>query len=372
MFDRIFLFWQKHREQCKKRYWYNQKNVMAHDYNRKKHVPELTEKEKKIIDQYWAQFGICFQDYSWFRCFKNVTGVFDCKFIPNDIYAYIIWPFYNTPYYIAPWKDKNYFERYLPELHFPAVIFRRIHGRYEDGSGKYLISKENIQSIFSYPMEVIVKDAWDSGEGRGVKKYLIKTNDDVQKLIKEWEASDNYLVQEVIKQHPLFASFNESSVNIIRITSWRHGKDVDILSPTLRFGTPGSATDVCFIDGVETGYMVGITDDGHFKNTIVSFEGNKTELPKKYQNEIIPRWDDILSEIKSAHLKLQLFDIIGWDVTVTNKGEIVFIEYNIKRPGTVFYQFANGPFWSGFTDEMLSFLLDKDNQKKYIPKWLKC
>ena len=65
------------------------------------------------------------------------------------------------------------------------------------------------------------------------------------------------------------------------------------------------------------------------------------------------------------------FDIIGWDFTVTDDDKIVCIEYNVQRPGTVFYQYVNGPFFGEHTDKVLEFLKDKENQKKYIPKRLR-
>ena len=68
---------------------------------------------------------------------------------------------------------------------------------------------------------------------------------------------------------------------------------------------------------------------------------------------------------------LDHFDIVGWDFTVADDERVVCIEYNIKRPGTVFYQNVNGPFFGEYTEQALEFLKDKKNQAKYIPEWMR-
>lgn len=375
MFDGLFKAWEQRRNNAKKKYWYNQKSNFAREYVHQHSVPELTIEEKIRIDEYWAQYGIKFRDYSWFRCFGDIyEGGVNPRFIPNEVYAYIIWPYYDNPFYVAPWKDKNFFERFLPDVSFPKTIVRRVNGRYEDYTGCFL-DRCNVKNAFNYPERVIVKDAWDSGEGRGVKKYTLNSESDTEALLKEWEDSHNYLIQETISQHPVFAQFNASSVNILRISSWRHDDKVEILSPTIRFGTPGFITDTCFINGVETGHVVGISESGRVKDSVVSYSGETSSIYSLIESEtpdlIIPKFAEIIGIIKKAHLSLQLFDIIGWDFTVSNKGEIICIEYNIKRPGTVFYQFVNGPFFGEHTDDVLSFLKDVNNQDAFIPKWLK-
>lgn len=75
--------------------------------------------------------------------------------------------------------------------------------------------------------------------------------------------------------------------------------------------------------------------------------------------------------VKAAHLKLDHFDIVGWDVTVDDKENVVLVEYNIKRPGTVFYQYAHGPFFGEVTEQVLSFLKDPQSRKKYVPAYFR-
>jgi len=353
---------------------YRMKNEPVHEYLKLNPMPELSKNDKQIIDKYWAQYGIKIIDYSWFQWYCGLNKKVDPRYIPNDIYAYIIWPFYNNEQFRFAWKDKNYFERFLPDVPFPEVILRKINGRFYDSHDKFIseTEKKEIVQLLINEEEVIVKDAWDSGEGRGVTKYKIKSVEDAEKLIQEWN-SDNYIVQKIVKQNKCFAQFNESSVNIMRISSWYHEGKVEILAPTLRVGTKGQVTDISYINGIETVNVVGITKDGYFKNELVTQDGKSRDIYEIIEkgNEKIPKWHEIIKLIKEKHKKLGHFDIIGWDFTVTDDDKIVCIEYNVQRPGTVFYQYVNGPFFGEHTDKVLEFLKDKENQKKYIPKRLR-
>lgn len=202
---------------------------------------------------------------------------------------------------------------------------------------------------------------------------MLESYEDAEHLLEEWERSNNFLVQELIHQNHVFAQFNESSVNIMRINSWRNGNEVNIFSPTLRIGTAGQTTDICYIDGVETANVCAITMDGHFGEKIINQFGQdkKTADVVPEPDAIIPRWNEINDIIKKGHKQLDHFDIIGWDFTVTEDQKIVCVEYNVKRPGTVFYQYVNGPFFGIYTEEVLEFLKNKENQKKWIPQWMR-
>lgn len=375
LMKKIYHYIKKNIFEVKKRFYYKWKNEPAHQYLHRNETPKLTKEQILEIDSYWKQYGIKFKDYSWFRWYGGVQNTFSPKYIPNDVYAYIIWPYYNNEEFCEAYKDKNFFERFMPDIPFPEAVLRRIHGRYYDAGSNFcdcLKDDKKIISLLLNAKEVIVKDAWDSGEGRGVKKYQIKTEQDARRLLEEWD-SDNFIVQKVVQQNACFAQFNESSVNVMRITSWYHDGKVEILAPTLRVGIKGKVTDICFIDGIEMANVIGITSDGYFKPYMVTQDGKKQEIARFAENADmrIPCWDEIIRLIKENHPKLGHFDLIGWDFTVTDENKVVCIEYNIRRPGTVFYQYVNGPFFGEYTEEVLSFLKDKKNQDKYIPKWLR-
>ena len=149
---------------------------------------------------------------------------------------------------------------------------------------------------------------------------------------------------------------------------------VEIHTPILRFGYPGWVTDVTFIDGLEDVRVIGITEDGCLMDEVVSLQGKRWKLGEVVQdpeNRKIPCWDEIVAFIKANAPKLKHIGQIGWDVTVSEDGKPVVIEYNLTYPGCFLSQIAAGPLFGEHTDAVLEFLKDEKNQKKYIPNWLR-
>lgn len=332
--------------------------------------PELTENEIDEIDKYWAQYGIKYTDHSWFRFFYGVTGIKDPRFIPRDVYLKIIVPYYNEAKMESAWKDKNYFDIFLPDTKFPNTVLKNISGKFVDCNGEDVIGEDEIiKVLMSYKgKSVIVKNSWDTGAGKSVQKYKIEDEEDARRILKEWN-HNNFIIQEVVNQHPTLAAFNETSVNIMRLTTWYHDGEVHILAPSVRVGTKGQITDVCTIDGVELVNTVGIKENGQFRDFIVDQHGIK--IPSNMEDKFVPEWESVKKTVKNGHKHIKHFDIVGWDITVDEQNQVLCIEYNIARPGCIFYEYANGPFFGEYTDDALAFLKDKKNQEKYIPKWMR-
>lgn len=352
------------------KYWYASKNIEVHEYIKRNVVPELSLNDKKEIDRFWSQYGIKIKDYSWFQWYYFVTGQHDPCFIPQDIYSGIIWPFYNNEEFQWAWTDKNFFERFLPDVRFPRVILRKVNGQFYTNDWDYISSIDisKICKLVIPEKEIILKDSIDSGEGRGVKKYTVSCEEDIKAILQEWKSS-NYIMQEVIHQHDFFASFNNDSVNIIRITSVLKNGQVTLHAPTVRIGIKGSITDICYVDGKECANVLGISEEGKIKNEIVNQDGKHESIV--VTEDDVPCWDEIKKIIQKEHLKLPHFGIIGWDFIVNQDSEVVCIEYNVRKPGTVFYQYVNGPFFGKHTEEVLEFLKNKKNQEFYIPSWMR-
>ncbi|MBQ1700889.1 MAG: hypothetical protein II023_03390, partial [Prevotella sp.] len=346
---------------------------MAAAFLKKHPMPSLTTTEKEEIDKYWRRFGIKFPHYKWFEMYYGVTGIHDPRFIPDMIAGHIIFPYYNDRQFLIAWADKNFFERFLPNIQFPKTLGRKYKGSFYDENWNYF-SKDNLLTFSHQIMEkmeadtsFVLKITRNSAAGKGVKVHHVNTPQDILSIL-ESESSPNFIIQRKIQQHPFLQQFNKTSVNILRIISWKHDNQVDILSVSIRFGIEGSFTDVAYVNGEEIVNVVGVDAKGRVNNKYASLDGLSNNVSIHLKNEEIPCFNEITSMIKDAHLQLQPFDIIGWDITINEKCEPVCIEYNVMWPGTILYQYANGPFAGDLTDKFLSFLEDKNNQKTYIPK----
>ena len=348
------------------------KTLLAKQCLEKRDFCDLSLSEKTEVREYWAQFGIKIRSFDWYRVFKGLYG-FSPQYVSDDIYAYVIWPYLNKEDFVRVYMDKNAYDYSFPSLRFPDTVLRKINGKYYGQNYNYLGTVSDARSVLISEKEIIVKDALESGEGRGIKKYGIVSRDDVDSMLAEWEDAENCLFQRVIKEHSILADFNQSSVNILRVNSLFLNGRVQIMPSCIRFGTPGYITDTCYIDGYEIGNVVGVSSEGVINDSVVTYLAERRPLPfdPKERTLVIPKWKEIIEAVKEAHKSIHYFDLVGWDVVIDPNEDIIFIEYNIKRPGIKFLQYVNGPFFGELTDEVMNPFKDREFQLKHIPSYFR-
>ncbi len=354
-------------------------DIIAANYCRRFSPPELTAEEMREIAEYWAEFGIKMDDYTWHRMYYHATGNHDPRFVPDLVAGLILYEYYNDRAYEGTWRDKNMFHRLLPEMPLPEALFRRIRGRYVTEESGYLAETGDClnraaaliwHQLGGMAEDIVVKKSRDTGFGKGVSKYRVTSEEDIRHILEQWSDCNDYVVQRCVRPHPVLASLNEHSSNMIRICSWRHGNEVEILYAGARVGAGKSFTDVSFVEGEERVHLVGISPDGVFADKMVDQYGRYVKaLPKQVP---VPAWEQIVSLIRRNHLLLDNFDLVGWDFTVDEEGSPVCFEWNISWPGTVLYQFANGrPLYGDKTERLFAFLKQEKNRDFYIPYYMK-
>ena len=330
----------------------------ARQYISKHPCPSLSSELKEEIDAYWSQYGIKFPDYSWHEMYYAATGIVDCRFIPDPIVG-ALYHYYNSQNKISGWDDKNLYEKFVSNVNWPKSICHFMHGKlYDTNWNEYFTDSSSINKFVEiisqsvkFPCDIILKKASDTAFGKGVKKYHIECCSDIESIIKENNSHD-FIMQECIAQHDTLSIFNSSSVNVFRIITYRHGNDVLHLSTSLRFGLEGKFTDVAFVDGKEIVNVVGVNNDGTFKDRHISLDGTEP-LMHNVDGLLIPNYDKLISMAKEGHKQLYYFDVVGWDYTIDKYGNPICIEYNILWPGTILYQYANGPYAGKYTDAFL-------------------
>ena len=353
-----------------------QADKTAQRFNKTHGCPELTDEEKKEIDNYWSTYNIKFRNYEWHRMYYGVTGIHDPRFIPVPFAERVLYRYYNKQDFVPAYADKNMFQFFLPRMTFPTSIGKRVNSRYYDMMGNYYgeeLTQKYVDAVYAAFIEkcqgktneIVIKEAVGSKQGRGVKKFAVISKESLNTLLTQSE-SKNYVLQIAVQQHPFFAQFNEDSVNIIRITTWRKENNVYILSPCIRFGIKGFHTDVAYVNGTEVINAVKINNDGTIQRKYVTLNGEWIDLPNGI-NTTIPEWKSILKSVRTNALELPYFDFVAWDITVNSDNQVVCIEYNLKWPGTIVYQYAHGPMAGEHTDELLSFLKDERNMNLIPP-----
>ena len=69
--------------------------------------------------------------------------------------------------------------------------------------------------------------------------------------------------------------------------------------------------------------------------------------------------------VKENAPKLKHIGRISWDITVSEDGKPVMIEYNLVAPGSKLSRIAGGLLFGDQTDAALEFLKDQHNQKQH-------
>lgn len=299
---------------------------------------------------YWKQYGIK-PSKIWHRIYGKPGVPYDVRYIPDDLWVGKITSYFSNMDFRRALEDKCLHNVQFPDVKRPTTIIKKIAGLYYSEDLMILTAKEAIDQTIDEKEELILKPSIDSGAGRLIR-FISPQETNRQEIEKIFSSfGDNFIVQRKIKQHPVLAQFNPTSVNTIRTISFLFDNEVHILSSALRIGGKGSKVDN-FSQG---GYMCQILPNASMAKFAYDNDHNSySSLPnsKPFAEVEIPSYDKIIEIIKREALKKPHFKIIGWDFTVTTQGDPIMIEYNTAPLG-VGSQMVCGPHFGELTDAVL-------------------
>lgn len=311
-------------------------------------------KENPYFTKWGFHFNMIETEY-----FRRCSGIQADHFIPMSLWNHFIYPFLNRAEWRWAYTDKNMFDRLLGmeevqrhvDVRLPEAYVKCINSIYFIGE-ENCTESEAAQYLIANKLTPIFKPSVESNQGKGVCKVECgnATEEELLTLFRSYNG--NFVAQECIKQHPALASFNESSVNTIRITTYRdfHGK-TKVLYATQRFGGKGSVVD----NASAGGGFCSIQMDGTVVRTVHKMHSLKLHKLPDEAVSVIPHFDKIKEAVIYMAGRLPQFAIIGWDVSLTPEGQVVLIEYNLA-PGYNVAQECNGPM---FSEEDLKDILDR-------------
>lgn len=306
-------------------------------------LPALSKEEIRQIHEVWPWIRLNNRDLIWVRMYKKAHG-FDPYFI-TDWQLHFILKQTNPYKQVVSMQNKAMLDVYFPEIPFPHCYLKNIRGVYWH-NGEILsldeaaecIVRENIQRF-------VIKPSVDSGCGKGVKIIRLDSENNNQEHLRNILQSyrQDFVVQEVLRQHPAVQELNPTSINSCRVTSIFIG-GVFSYSTILKVGKKGSN-----VDNWHSSYLIGVDSEG-----LVCDKGydNRLNPVTETDNGIVfggmklPCFADMISEIRKWHIKyFPNIGIIGWDVIVDADNHIKVIEINTDAPGVVGEQFCSGLFF---------------------------
>ena len=162
--------------------------------------------------------------------------------------------------------------------------------------------------------------------GVGIEFFKTDENDLVE-MFEKFTEDDEYVLEEIIKQHPKMSALNPSSVNTIRVVSLRVGDQVEFPFIGIRMGN-GSRLDNFNRGGIiarvniEKGILQtdGVSQDG---TVYKRHPATNTEF-KGFE---IPFYQEAIEMVKWAAVRLPGIGYVGWDIAISEEGPLV-IEAN--------------------------------------------
>lgn len=319
----------------------------------------LTEEQKReIVDFYKRLTGktISTLDHEYFY---SRTGVYSKEYIPMDFFQAEVIGRLNRIDCYNSYKDKNLDEVLLPGIKHPHSYLKNINGYYYF-EGKP-VSREDAAELCQNLGEVIIKPSL-SFKGLGVNVMHVKdgmTDLEGKSIVDVFQQyKKDFLIQEVVHQHAKISALNPTSVNTLRMATYRSGMEVLLAYAVIRIGRSGQVIDNQSAGGIST----RINPDGTLGKYAFGKAGDdmleKTDTGIVLKGYQIPYYDKAVAKVKELHYSLPLFDLIGWDISIDEQGELVLIEWN-GTPGPS--QTACGTAFGDLTERMFKEVWNRKN-----------
>ncbi len=346
-------------------------NISVSNKNRKyKENITILAKNKNFDSSYrakWARFNSK-NDHNYPYYCAVINGISSINYVPENIYYSKIEPVLNNKSFALSYADKNFYENHFKELKslFPETILRGINGQFYDNEYNLLINQKEIKDVLKEETDYILKPAVETSGG--AKVILIRSNEKsllvdgkelsppefINYLSNEYQV--NFVLQKKIVANSWYSDFNTSSLNTVRLYTYRSVKDQKVypLQAVIRFGKPGSLVD----NQAAGGLTFGINSDAKINSFALDKYGKKYthfDFLAAKSNDSIPGIDEMKNYARNLASKYYYHRLLGFDFCVDNSNRVRLLEINCKNIEINFLQMNNGPLFGDFTDEIIDF-----------------
>ena len=334
-------------------------NDISKSYHKLSTKISLTKvQEQEIQDFFSAKLGYKIP-LQWHRYFYSRTSRYSKLYIPTSEYKVNIVGRLNVYPLKRAYTDKNVSDIILPASIQPKVFLKNMNG-YFYFEGKP-VTKDQAISLSSNLGEVIIKPSL-TARGKGVAKHYLENGVSKDKGISIAKIFDEYgqdfLVQECVHQHKDMAALNPTSLNTLRIMTFRSGMDIKVIYSVVRIGREGAVIDNESAGGIST----LINSNGQLGKYAYGAPGiDKVEFTDsgiRLMDYVIPSYDSAIKLVKDTHYLLPFFDLLAWDVAINEDGKPVLIEFNMTPDLS---QSANGPALGEYTEEIIEKAMSRKN-----------
>lgn len=332
---------------------------IKNSYDKLTRKKDLTNEQKRDIQEYYTSILGHQVPLDWHRYFYSRTDVFSVKYMPTSLYRTEIMGRLNDYTLKKAYTDKNITDLILPMAPQPKIILKNMNG-YFFFEGKAVSREEAIDKCKNIG-EVIIKPSTLS-RGRGIQKLHvsdginIKDNLSLSDIFDEYKK--DYMIQEVVHQHQRMEALNPTSVNTIRLLTYRKDMEVVVAYSVIRIGRKDQTIDNESAGGISA----RINSDGRIAKYAYGAPGidkvEYTDSGVKLEGYEIPSFENAVALTKKLHLQLPFFSLVGWDIAIDKEGKPIMIEFNVNPDLS---QSANGPAFGEHTDMIVKDAMKNKN-----------
>ncbi len=311
-------------------------------------IVRLTPEQKREVDKVWNGHVT---DYSTHELVLSAPGRFDPHVCSELLFRTNIELALNNFQLKYGFSEKNYFDMMFPDIPMPKTILHNVNGIYLDDQYRPL-SQENAMKVMQNYDKLIVKPSIENGCGRGVELYTSERYTSIQKDFKH-----DFIVQELLTQYAPIAALNASSINVVRVVSLSLNGKVSPVNCTLRCGAAGAITDNSITKDGHGMFVIGVNENGILKEEAFYSCGERiTCAPngQPFAGLQLPNWEEALALTTRIHKALPHFGFIAFDVCFDEDGSPRIMEFNIRGPGVLYYQYANGSLFGNRVNEIIT------------------
>ena len=292
----------------------------------------------------------------YFKIYSTFNNKVDLNYVPDYLYEFPIKNILLDQRYSDYYSDKNLYEKRLPEYShlFPKVIFRRISGVLYDNNYNYIPKIESFIKNIKQD-SLVIKESTDSAGGKGVKffnrvdaKHFYETKDGYT-VIQEMNRKKDFVVQEKLIQSTEMAKLNNTSINSVRVVTYRSVSDnkVYVIQSLLRRGETNS-----FLDNWHSGgSIISINDIGKIAD--YGYNEKFEQVYHGIKDFTIPNLNKMYQLAKEIAATEFYHRQISFDFLVDIDEDVKIIEINYSVSPVV--QIICGPVFGKFTDEVIEF-----------------
>ena len=327
-------------------------------YSKLAHKKELTKEQEREIQEYYTKLLGHPIPLDWHRYFYSRTGNYSKLYFPTSEYKTDIVGRLNVFPLKRAYTDKNLSDILLPDAHQPKIFLKNMNGFfYFEGKA---VSKEEAIDKCKNLGDVIIKPSLSS-RGNGVQVLhiengLVNTKQTLEEIFKTYMS--DYQIDELVYQHKDMSALNPTSINTIRILTYRTGMDINVLYTVIRIGRKGQSVDNESAGGIST----QINHDGTLGKYAYGAPGDDnieyTDSGVKLDGYKIPSYHTAIEKVKEYHLNFPFFKLMAWDIAIEEDGCPTLIEFNVTPDLS---QSANGPAFGDFTEVLLKDAIGKKN-----------